>query len=329
MNAKVSLKLCKKALICIPLALILIIVLSATTNSFLCHQESKDLENAYGHRVQVDGKNMCIDVVGSGDQVVVLLSGWGSPSPVLDLRPLAANLDDKYTVITVEYFGYGLSDDTNNDRSVENITYELHSALKEMGYNNYTLMAHSISGLYGLYYANMYPNEVKSFVGIDTSVANEDDLEASMQESLSYGNMLRTLNNLGIIRLLSVIDPSSIIPEVSGYQRSEEEQELLRKMYLNRLLSQNAMNEMEMLEENCNKLSGMKFPNNVPVLFFISSENVETTSGWKEKHIEQFGNNEKNKLIVFNGSHYLYNEYAPEICNTFKEWDSAELIYQS
>ncbi|OED10837.1 hypothetical protein A9239_06975 [Methanosarcina sp. A14] len=100
-------------------------------------------------------------------------------------------------------------------------------------------------------------------------------------------------------------------------------------MYLNRLLSQNAMNEMEMLEENCNKLSGMKFPNNVPVLFFISSENVETTPGWKEKHVEQFGNNGKNKLIVLNGSHYLYNEYAPKICNTFKEWDSAEQVDRS
>ncbi len=49
-------------------------------------------------------------------------------SPVLDFKPLAAELKDDYTVVTVEYLRYGLSGLTDTPRTIENITSEIHTA---------------------------------------------------------------------------------------------------------------------------------------------------------------------------------------------------------
>lgn len=66
----------------------------------------------------------------------------------------------------MEPFGYGLSDQVDTERSIENIIEELYTCLEEIGVHQYYLMAHSISGLYSLYYANTYPEKIHGFIGI-------------------------------------------------------------------------------------------------------------------------------------------------------------------
>jgi hypothetical protein len=313
---KPLLRICIRILVC---ALTLVLGLLAA-NKLLHIKESNEIAKAYGEFIEVDGNKMCVDIKGHGNKVVVLLTGWGSPSPILDMKPLAAQLSDNYTVVTVDYLGYGLSDVTDKERSIENITAELHTVLQKLGYTKYTLMAHSISGLYSLYYTNLYPNEVEAFVGIDSSVANDANLEATSAENLQHGKSLRLMNNLGVIRLISKMDMSNLINKTNGYDRSEDECELLRKMYLNKLVSKNVLGEMNLLEQNCAKLQNMTFPDNIPVLFFLASQSIEETPEWEEKHDEQFGKNINNGLMVLDGPHYLYYQYAPEMIEQFTEW---------
>ena len=49
----------------------------------------------------------------------------------------------KYEVITIEPFGYGLSDSTKRKRTIENIVEELHECVKNLGEEEYYLMGHS------------------------------------------------------------------------------------------------------------------------------------------------------------------------------------------
>ena len=58
------------------------------------------------------------------------------------------------------YLGYGLSSQTKRRRSVENIVEEIHQISKELGISRYTLMGHSIAGLYAVNYAQTYKNEM-------------------------------------------------------------------------------------------------------------------------------------------------------------------------
>ena len=73
-----------------------------------------------------------------------------------------------HKVVVVESFGYGWSDITEKERTVENIVEEIRTALKKANIEGpYILMPHSISGIYSMYYANKYPKEVKAIIGND------------------------------------------------------------------------------------------------------------------------------------------------------------------
>lgn len=118
-----------------------------------------------------NGKAMHAYVKGSGDKTIVMLSGWGTENPINDFKPLADKLSDKFRVVILEYFGYGSSDITENERTNENIVNEIRTALDKLGIKPpYILIPHSMSGLYSLYYADKYPNEVKMIIGIDMSL---------------------------------------------------------------------------------------------------------------------------------------------------------------
>ncbi|WP_339229807.1 alpha/beta hydrolase [Aeribacillus sp. FSL K6-2833] len=104
---------------------------------------------------------------GDGENTIVLLSGLGTAAPVLDFDPLVNELAKNHKVVVVESFGYGWSNVTNKERTVENIVEGIRTALKSNIEGHYILMPHSISGIYSMYYANAYPDEVKAVIGID------------------------------------------------------------------------------------------------------------------------------------------------------------------
>ena len=103
-------------------------------------------------------------------------------------------------MITVEPFGYGLSDQVDTERSIENIIEELYTCLEEIGVHQYYLMAHSISGLYSLYYANTYLEKIHGFIGIDYSVPKQNENEPFNTTKLNFlmAYLSKAKNALGI-----------------------------------------------------------------------------------------------------------------------------------
>lgn len=118
-----------------------------------------------GKIVEVDGKDMHIYIKGQGDHTIVLLSGLGTTAPALDFEPLVNELSKNNQVVVVEYFGYGWSELTDKERTVENIVEEIRTALKKSNIQGpYIMMPHSVSGIYSMYYANAYKEEVKAII---------------------------------------------------------------------------------------------------------------------------------------------------------------------
>lgn len=77
----------------------------------------------------VNEKSMRAYVKGSGDTTIVMLSGWGTESPIDDFMPLADKLSLDYKVVILEYFGYGESDITLDERSNQAIVQEIRTDL--------------------------------------------------------------------------------------------------------------------------------------------------------------------------------------------------------
>ncbi len=124
-----------------------------------------------GQLVEVDGRDIHVYTKGRGENTIVLLSGLGTTAPALDFEPLVNELSKDNKVVVVEPFGYGWSDITNKKRTVENSVSEIREALQKSDIKGpYILMPHSVSGVYSMYYANKYPDEVKAIIGIDPTL---------------------------------------------------------------------------------------------------------------------------------------------------------------
>ena len=127
----------------------------------------------YGDKITVKGHQMNVLELGKEhkgkSKTLVFMPGLGEASQPMTHKNLLDRLAKKYHILVVEPFGYGLSDVSHEDRTVENIVDELHQALEQMKVDSYVLVAHSLSGIYAMKYAQSYPKEVEALVGMDTS----------------------------------------------------------------------------------------------------------------------------------------------------------------
>lgn len=307
------------------LALILVLAVMVVWNYACKRNEAGKVKDVYGQSVEVAGKNMFVDIKGEENETtIILLPGWGSPSPVLEILPLAEQLSEEYRVITIEPFGYGLSDVAGTERNIDTIVEELHECVKELGCNQYYLMAHSLSGLYSLYWANVYPQEVQGFIGIDPSVPKQSDEEPfpiSMVALNKLSAYLQKVKNItGITRLQSVGYPEKAIYADLSYGYSEKELEVYRILSMDYIYNRDVMNEMNHMEETLEIVRDMKFPESMPVLQFISSSNCEIMDLWEPLHREVITEADRSEVIRLDGGHYLHFERQQEIAEKVNGW---------
>ena len=78
----------------------------------------------YGTKIQVGNGKINVYSEGNGDNTIVMLSGAGVSSPVLEYRPLYRIMSDRYRIAVTEKSGYGLTESTGTARTVENMVNE-------------------------------------------------------------------------------------------------------------------------------------------------------------------------------------------------------------
>lgn len=242
-----------KIIISFLLVVIIIVAGMFVTNKILNRLDDKKITD-YGQKISVDDKKINVSIHGNGQETIVLLPGFGTAAPALDFTPLVNELKAYYKVVVVEPLGYGLSDLPTSERSTKNIVSEIHETLQKLDITSYTLMGHSIAGIYGLDYSRTYPDEVTAFVGIDTSFPTQsvDPFPAS-----SY----KLLRDLGVFRLL--LKPDSLMaPDVDSRTKKQ-----IRLISLKNTMNAAILSEGEQMEANFNAAKNMNFPKELPVLF--------------------------------------------------------------
>jgi pimeloyl-ACP methyl ester carboxylesterase len=252
---------------------------------------------------------MNVMIQGQGEETVVLLPGFGTAAPGIDFKPLVDELSPFYKVVVIEPFGYGLSDITEKERTVDNIVSELHEALQQLKIDRYILMGHSISGIYGLDYVNKYKNEVSAFVGIDSSVPAQGAGEALPTAAL------KSLKQSGFFRLLVKIDPNQILsPNVDDKTKEQN-----RMITLKNMMNPNIINEAEHFPSNFKATETLKFPKDLPVLFFLVKDTTDV-EGWEALHEDQIKDSLQGKMILLEGDHYLHHTRSKEIVQNFRSF---------
>ena len=253
---------------------------------------------AYGERVSIEGGSVNVYRRDGSGPTIVLLSGYDTAAPALDFAPLIRQLDG-YRVVVVEGFGYGYSDTEQVPaRTIENVTAELHQTLAELGIRGpVVLAAHSLGGIYSLYYANRYPGEVSAVIGIDASVPGQMNGLAGGRSSWE-----RLVPDSGLLRAASSIVPWLVEPDSDAY--TDEEREGIRRLSNWNYANPALIDEADQASRNFAAVEHMVYPEEVPVLSFIKKEGNQPR--WRELHEAQVLNRDRGELVELDGGHYLH-----------------------
>lgn len=293
------------------------------------------------HIVLVDNKKIHIVLYGDLDQncvtfadqskeTLVMLPALAVPSPNIYFKPLAEALASTYNVVVIEPFGYGLSDATKTARTVENINREVYDALEVLGIDSCTLLAHSISGIYGINFVYAYPEKVNALIAIDNTVYDEELSEASameqdymLQAAEEFNQFRNTFDSTEEFESAIAADPQKFgaeLPEIIGYTYSQCNKEEYYAAYA-RSSNQTIRNEIQNMGDALESIRGKKFPSTLPVLTLVSSDNVQAIPAWQKAHQEQLDFNSGNhKMYIVEGSHYIWYTNLNDVIYSIIEW---------
>lgn len=291
------------------LSVVTLVAVSTVSNLVIGAVEKANVD-PYGERVGIDGGKVNVSVTGNDEQTVVLLSGYGTASPVLDFTPLIKELDDTYTVVVVERFGYSYSDLDVAERTVENVSSELHDTLAKLNLKDNVLVAHSLAGIYSLDYVNRFPGEVSALVTIDGTVPED----FAVAPEIGVGQ--RILSVTGWVRWMIALNPAITAPSAPVGVYSEREIEQIRLMTIWNYANQAMIDENNGSAENFEAVAGLSYPSELPVLAVLSQQLVDANTQWRPAHEQQLEPLDRSELVVLDGGHYLHWTHSEEMAET-------------
>ena len=292
----------------------ILLFLAAT---FIFHRISLEKEQAsltpMGQQVLVDGHQINVYVEGDGPETIVVLSGAGIASPILDFKEVLESLSKRYKVVIVERAGYGYSDDSNYSRDVMEVLSETRQALLQANITGpFIILSHSMASLESLTWQEKYPDEVKALIGLDWALP-------SSYENLKDNQALLTLaywsSKIGLLRYF----PESFY--IKNQTLIESERKQYKLLAYKQLMSQAMLHESQTVKENAKKVPSNINPK-IPALLMVSNGDGTSFSQSEWQHFaEEFVSDQPNvKVIYMDVPHDLYHYQNHEVVSRIEDF---------
>lgn len=292
MKIKIIGKIIVRVLLILLAAIILFTAATFITHSIKSQQEIALLkEKGYYDPVSVGNYSLNVAVFGNenGDHTIIGLAGLGMGDYSLAARQMTSCLEEDDLVVFVDRAGYGFSDDTDNEMTLEQIVEDYRNALKNAGIEApYILMPHSIGGAYANYWVSNYPEEIEAVVFVDGSQLSENAFSDEPSYEVGIGDKaLAFLAKLGFSRYV-LRNYSYLYPD----NYSEEEQYLGDALTLMTLDSIAPASESGLLAKNAQDAFNGIITNDIPKLYICASWGIQTkedlieVNKWINRQIE-------------------------------------------
>ena len=285
--------------------------------TFIFHRISLEKEEAsltpMGQQVLVNGHQINVYVEGDGLETIVVLSGAGIASPILDFKEVSESLSKQYKVVIVERAGYGYSDDSNHSRDVMEVLSETRQALSQANITGpFIILSHSMASLESLAWQEKYPDEVKALIGLDWALP-------SSYENLKDNQALLTVaywsSKIGLLRYL----PESFY--IKNQTLTENERKQYKLLAYKQLMSQAMLYESQTVKENAKKVPSSINPK-IPTLLLVSNgEGTSFSQSEWQRYAERFASDQSNVQVVYmDAPHDLYHYQSDAIVSRIKEF---------
>ncbi len=158
----------------------------------------KDLEY-----VRINGHKLHIFRCGDENKPkLVFMSGSGTVAPMYDFKVLYKKLVDNYRIIVIEKFGYGYSDLYECPYDIDSVVSYQKKALEIIGEKApYILLPHSMSGIEAIRWKQMYPDDIKTMIGLDmaTPLTYIEWDKNEIRKRIDLMRRIKKLNDLGLM----------------------------------------------------------------------------------------------------------------------------------
>ena len=293
---------------------LLLLFLLAT---FIFHRISLEKEQAsltpVGQQVLVNGHQMNVYVQGEGPETIVVISGAGIASPILDFKEVSESLSKQYKLVIVERAGYGYSDDSNHSRDVMEVLSETRQALSQANITGpFIILSYSMASLESLAWQEKYPDEVKALIGLDWALP-------SSYENLKQNQALLTVaywsSKIGLLRYF----PESFY--IKNQTLTENERKQYKLLAYKQLMSQAMLYESQTVKENAKKVPSSINPK-IPTLLLVSNgEGTSFSQSEWQRYAERFASDQSNVQVVYmDAPHDLYHYQSHEIVSQIEDF---------
>ena len=305
-------KILKKSALVLLTFLILFLVGTFIFNRISLENEESSL-TPIGQTVLVNGHQMNVYVEGDGPETIVVLSGAGIASPILDFKNLTDSLSKKYKIVVVERAGYGYSEDSNQSRDVMEVLSETREALSQANISGpFIILSHSMASLESLAWQEKYPDEVKALVGLDWALpASYEDLKDNQALlTVAYWS-----SKIGLLRYF----PETFY--IKNPTLTETERQQYKLLAYKQLMSQAMLHESRLAKENAKKVPSSINPK-IPTLLLVSNgEGTSFSQSEWQRYAERFASDQSNVQVVYmDAPHDLYHYQSNAIVSRIKEF---------
>lgn len=239
-----------------------------------------------GKLVNVNGTNIHVRTEGTKKSLPTVIIEAGAHSNTDMLHWIAEGLKNKTRVIRYDRDGKWFSESSNSkNRSPEFYACQLHELLEKIGEKPpYILVGHSMGGPYNRVFRDLYPNEVKGMVFIDSShpeqwnrLAQKELVPREQAKLFKIGSILADLGILGIYNKVFGKEPyqGDDLPK-DAYSRSQSLTNHSGDVY------DMFLRENELTNDVLKRAGEAKKLDSLPVLVFTATEQYKESQ--KEKY---------------------------------------------
>ncbi len=313
------------------LAILLLLWLLVFINSKIRFKRDKTFleEKGYCNLVSAGEYSVNVLICGNenGNHRIIAMAGYGIPDSCITMRRMTAALESDNQVIFIDRAGYGISDDTTQDMTVENIVEAYRTALKNAGIKApYVLMPHSIGGVYATYWESKYPDEVEAVAiidGTELEALSPDEQDNEDSEVVLYYRLIKFgFGGTGNLLLKHFLPPKEWL--------SDDEQKAEYAMALMTYDSRALLSESEQESRNINTAWEAIVTNDIPKIYistaYFTAEDIEADGILTDEMIDWLLSDRRELKAELeeqyqNGeiSQDVYDELQPELPSSQEE----------
>lgn len=326
---KISRRIIKVLLILIAVLLVLWLIIFVSSKIRLKRDKSFLEEKGYSNLVSAG--EYAVNVLNYGNENgkhrIIAMAGYGVPDSCITMRRITTALETDNQVIFIERAGYGVSDDTTQDMTVESIVEAYRTALKNAGIQApYVLMPHSIGGVYATYWESKYPEEIEAVAiidGTELQAVSPVEQDHEYNEVLLYHRLVKFgLGGTGNLLLKHFLPPKDWL--------SDDEQRAEYAMALMTYDSRALLSEKNHEVRNINTAWDSIVTNDIPKIYistqYFTAEAIEADGILTDEMIDRLMSDRRELKAKLEEQYQngeipkdLYDEFLPELPKTEEE----------